>query len=144
MEKLIEQGKFKELFEFIINLQRLTIYDYNICKSGIYFLFKDDIITYIGISQNINERIFGSRGHYLEKDFDSFSYIEINKCNRDLEKIEYSLISFFHPKDNCINRGFLFYEYLPIDYKLKIENQKRNSAYKNAELFIKYFTDYKI
>lgn len=137
MENLIKLQDFKGIFEYVFKLERHKKSASN--SSGIYFLFKDEVVVYIGISQNIYERVLGSRGHILSKNFDSFSFIEINKDNRDLEKLEYFLISFFHPIDNSTNRGFELYTNLPLEYKEKRERKELNLAYQNALLMHSYF-----
>jgi hypothetical protein len=68
MEELIRLQDYKGIFDYVFNLPKHTKDVTG--SSGIYFLFKEDIIVYIGISKNIHERILGSRGHIIYKDFD--------------------------------------------------------------------------
>jgi hypothetical protein len=138
MEELIKLECYNEVFNLVMNLKKFTTKDKAPNESGIYFLFKENVVTYIGISQNINDRILGSRGHIFEKDFDYFAFIQINKCNRDLEKIEYSLISFFNPMDNSSNKGFDLHKFLPLDYKEIRDANAWKRAIENAELFVMY------
>jgi hypothetical protein len=141
LRKLIEGYRFNEIFDKVMLLKRYSAEEKTKAKGvGIYFLFKNNIITYIGISQCIYNRLFDGRTpHFGEKDFDSFSFINLNLCNRDLEFYEYELISLFKPKDNNQNRGFLNYEYLQTEYKCLKEDFDKSFAYKNALLMFNYF-----
>jgi len=143
IKQLIKYRNFNNIFNSVISLKRHSIKDRsNADGRGIYFLYKDNIIVYIGISQCIYTRLFGSREpHCEEKDFDSYSFINLELENRDLEFYEYELISLFKPKDNSQHRGFNNYQYLPIEYKNLKEDFDKKQAYKNA-LIMSSFFDY--
>lgn len=64
--------------------------------SGIYFLYKDFKLVYIGRTENLFQRI-GTHIHG-DKDFDSFSFLEVNP--NDIEKAEFDFIEFFEPPLN--------------------------------------------
>lgn len=64
---------------------------------GIYVLFKNNEVVYVGQSYRVEERI---HKHSPEKDFDSFSVMEIN--NGDLSDFEADLIMKFKPKYNLV------------------------------------------
>lgn len=70
---------------------------------GIYFLFKDSNLVYIGASINIikriNMHIYG-RSDKLKKDFDSFSYIECKS-----EKIVELEKKYIQKYDPIYNKG---------------------------------------
>jgi hypothetical protein len=62
---------------------------------GLYFLFKEDDIKYIGSSKNISNRL---REHTSKKDFDSFSIL---KCKKECRvALEYLYITIFNPEEN--------------------------------------------
>lgn len=72
-------------------------------KVGIYHLFKDDILVYIGMSKNIRKRILG---HYTQKemDFDNVLWFcanttdgLVNKTVAEIFKIERNMIKFHKP-----------------------------------------------
>jgi hypothetical protein len=64
---------------------------------GIYFLFKEGNLQYVGKSVNIAQRI-GT--HTITKDFDSYAYIEVPEKQLDLKEKE--LISLFRPPLNIV------------------------------------------
>ncbi len=72
--------------------------------SGLYFMFNEHILIYIGKTIDFNSRIYENR---LIKDFLPFGYIathvviiEISKEENDLKKLEDKLIKFFNPPCN--------------------------------------------
>lgn len=79
------------MMDNIKNLQRFPA-----VIAGIYFLYNEDNLVYIGRTENLFQRI-GTHIHG-NKDFDSFSFLEVR--SRDLEKVEYDLIDFFNPPLN--------------------------------------------
>jgi hypothetical protein len=124
--QLIKQNKYNELFDYVVNLKKYRIKDAKEIKNtyGIYFLWRNDVITYIGISQKIYDRIYNSMSRHIDiKTFNYVSYVEIDLDNKKLQEFEYKLISFFKPKDNCTNRGFELYNNLPSNYKKIREKQ---------------------
>ena len=68
----------------------------NIQKRWIYYLFSKWELVYIWQSENIYTRIFN---HLNDKEFDEFSYVEIDK-NIWLDDIEMSEIIKYKPKYN--------------------------------------------
>lgn len=64
--------------------------------SGIYFLYKNFRLVYVGRTENLFQRI-GTHIHG-DKDFDSFSFLEVSPD--ELEKAEYDFIEFFNPPLN--------------------------------------------
>lgn len=134
MENLIINEDYNGIFNYVMNLKKFSIEEKdNANGNGIYFLFNDDVITYIGISQNIYNRIFCCRTpHIEEKDFNYFSFINIDLDNRSLEFFEYFLISFFNPNDNRQHRGFFHYDFLNIDYKNKKEEFEQKKRWEFA------------
>lgn len=141
MKNLIINEDYNGIFDYVMNLKKFNIEEkHNADGTGIYFLFNNDIITYIGISQNIYNRIFCSRTSHIEnKDFNSFAFVNIDLDNRDLEFFEYFLISFFHPCDNRQHRGFYHYDFLNIEYKNKKENIEKIKRMEFAFEMAKYF-----
>lgn len=65
-------------------------------KRGIYYLYNKWELVYIWQSENIYARIYN---HINDKEFDSFSYLEIDK-NVSLDDIEMSEIIKYKPKYN--------------------------------------------
>lgn len=65
-------------------------------KRGIYYLYNKWELVYIWQSENIYTRIYN---HINDKEFDSFSYVEIDK-NISLDDIEMSEIIKYKPKYN--------------------------------------------
>jgi hypothetical protein len=142
--ELIKTKKYQDLFNHVYNLKKYKKHDTNEIEnvSGIYFLWRGDVITYIGISQEIYNRIYDSRTpHIYSKDFDFVSFEEINMNNRNLEKFEYNLISLFKPRDNGLNRGFSLYENTPIEYKNKRDKKEEEESNLNAMIAIKAMND---
>jgi hypothetical protein len=62
---------------------------------GIYFLISDDEIVYIGQSINVISRV---ASHKKDKEFDSFSYVEVPKDGLSLFEAAY--IDAYKPKLN--------------------------------------------
>jgi hypothetical protein len=124
-----------------LNLEKFSINDIKSANGrGIYFLWRDDIVTYIGISQCISNRLFSSRTpHCLTKDFNYYSFINIELENYQLEYYEYNLISLFKPKDNGTNKGFKNYDFLNLSYKEKKEAIDRKEAIDNCMLMMDFY-----
>jgi hypothetical protein len=123
MEKLIENLDLKAVFEMVMSLEKFSINDRKSANGrGIYFLWRNDIVTYIGISQCISNRLFNGRDpHCIEKQFNYYSFINIELENKELQFYEYNLISLFKPSDNGTNRGFKNFDFLDLSYKEKKE-----------------------
>jgi hypothetical protein len=140
MEKIIENLEFENIFDLVYNIKKYSSKNDCTLKRGIYFLFNDDIITYIGISQNINESIFDGRtAHKTNKKFNNYSFLEIDKPNNELEILEKILINYFDPKDNTLYSYKKYVENLPIWYKTKNENYKKEIQRKMAHQMISFF-----
>lgn len=65
---------------------------------GIYFLFKNEKIVYIGQSKKIFNRIIS---HCYSKDFDSFTYIECKE--NELNELEFEFIAKHKPELNSFD-----------------------------------------
>jgi hypothetical protein len=140
LEKQIKKHDFKGIFETILSLNKYNNKKDCTSNSGIYFLWQDDIIVYIGISQNIHERLYSGRDpHFEMKKFNYYSFVEIQKENEYLNKLEFVLINFFNPIDNSMMRKQIFLNELPIDYKNKIKIYEQKKALENAMMFHYYF-----
>lgn len=85
---------------------RMTFYVDDYFIKGIYFLYKDKTIVYVGMSEtNVFNRICS---HYLEnsKAFDSFSIRNYEDSSKmELLSIEASLIKKYSPIYNIIHNG---------------------------------------
>lgn len=68
---------------------------------GIYALFKDDCLVYVGQSNNITYRV-GTHIQNGEKDFDTYEVFPVpgNMTNADLNELEAETIRYFSPKYN--------------------------------------------
>ena len=142
MENSINKLDFKTIFKETFSLKKYDKINKNDCtsNSGIYFLHINSFISYIGISQNISDRLFfGREPHIYNKFFTHFSYVEIKKDNYDLQKLERILINFFNPIDNSSQRNQLYLSELPKDYADKIYNFELKKAQKIGEEMAKYF-----
>ena len=69
---------------------------------GVYFLFKEDEVVYVGQSINVAARI---ATHSTEKDFDSFSVVAC--LQSQLNFLEALYIRLLEPKLNISSRGYL-------------------------------------
>lgn len=67
-----------------------------LAKSIIYFLFYDDEVVYI--SSTSKGKDFGVAQHLKDKEFDSFSFIEVNEA--DIQKLLVEYIVKYSPKYN--------------------------------------------
>ena len=142
MKNYIENLDFENIFNEVFSLKKYTKKQGKKCSNfeGIYFLWDNDIITYIGISQSISQRLFYSRDpHIKNKIFTHYSFVEIKKENRELEKLESILINFFDPIDNSTCKGQLFVDKLPKYYYNKIKTHEKNLSYENAKKMMYYF-----
>lgn len=89
----------------LVNLEELKRIRDELCVyCGIYFLFKDDDIVYIGQSVNIHQRVTTHKNNQ-QKDFDSYSYVLCDK--EDLMMYETAYLIKFKPKYNISCRGKL-------------------------------------
>lgn len=68
-------------------------------ESGIYHLFSDDVLVYIGMSKNLKNRLLG---HYRDgsMEFDNILYFcasDANKTLKQIFNIEKNMIKYFKP-----------------------------------------------
>lgn len=91
-------------YSYIFNLERKSIP----LVKGVYFLFKDGELVYIGQSCNIYSRL---AVHLADKNFDQFSFIEVRNSAERIKKEKY-LIQKFKPRYNkeVSNKEFVEYE----------------------------------
>ena len=68
---------------------------YQASLTGIYFLFRDNVLQYIGQSQNVMQRV---GQHLRNKQFDTFTYIECNIA--ELNDMEIRYIRQYNPPLN--------------------------------------------
>lgn len=95
LEKITEINNFISDFDF---KQRKEI---DRTRVGVYFLFKADIVVYVGKSTDIITRVKSHKYSFRQneaKDWDSFSYIETSK--EDMDLWERLLINKFNPLYN--------------------------------------------
>lgn len=97
-----------------------SIQDYR--KPGIYFLYKDDILVYIGVTKNIYVRIL-EHSFDVKKDFDSFKTFkdETDFDYTSLEIVEVFLINCLTPKYNKLvaKSTFTYFNTLPTSVRPK-------------------------
>jgi excinuclease UvrABC nuclease subunit len=97
-------------------------------KIGVYFLINSGEIVYIGKSTNIDGRI---TQHSATKEFDSFSWIELDGTN--LENIEAEYIMAFNPRLNIRLPRSRFISQLMIKREYQIHMGKAKKALKLAD-----------
>jgi len=100
---------YLELYKKRVNLKsRCKQVNYK----GIYFLYKDNVVVYVGMSSySVFSRILE---HRKTKRFDSVYFIEIPNgfvCE-NLLLGEYVYINIFNPKYNKIDKNYEYSEYL--------------------------------
>jgi len=95
MKKLIINGYFQE--ETSNSVEEL-LFNNNTIKRGIYFLYKDDKIIYIGKSTNLGKRLYNHKVQNL-KDFDIIKVYTF-KSNADIHYLEPYLINYYKPLYN--------------------------------------------
>ena len=103
----LHKNNFSE--EYLINKISSQI---KYVKRGVYFLYQNSTVVYVGLSKNISNRL---HNHYSEKQkiFDSYSYIEIPD-EIDLYFIESYFINYYKPiynldterHKNCLEKKF--------------------------------------
>lgn len=81
-------------------LERCSIDITNEGISGIYFLWKDDVVVYVGQSTNVYSRV---KQHKCEKDFDKVTFIRLKNEKDILNDWEGLFINLIKPKLNGIN-----------------------------------------
>lgn len=89
-----------KILDRIINIDLDNIESYKVHNCiGIYFLYKDDELVYIGQSKNIGLRIYDGHVRGKAKDFDSYKFVEISD-DYNINKIERLLIEKYLPTYN--------------------------------------------
>lgn len=102
-------------------------------KAGLYYLYKDDVVVYIGVSKNIYVRVLE---HCFEeaKEFDSIKVDTFDGAFNQtlLEVFEVMLISKQKPKYNklVVNDLFSYYNSLP---SVVIKELGNNQDYKEMD-----------
>lgn len=86
--------------------KRRNSFDF-INKKGIYFLFRDGVIVYVGQSKNIGNRIFAhKRGKKSKlqpaKKFTHYGFLENDLCDKDMCDIEAYHIIKYKPEYNIM------------------------------------------
>jgi hypothetical protein len=109
VDKITDIDGYLNLYKKRINLKtRCQYYNYK----GIYFLYKDDVVVYVGMSSySIFNRIWE---HQKTKKFDSVYFIETNNVftKENLFVGEYVYINIFNPKYNKIGKNFDYSDYI--------------------------------
>ncbi len=137
---------FCKIFQIII-VERITMLKktftldgiQELRKAGLYFLYKEDILVYIGVSKNVYVRILE---HSFEgiKSFDSIKVLmspEVVEHNVT-EIMEVFLINKFTPKYNklVITDTFSYYHALPSSVLSKLGKDSFKKANKLLDNFI--------
>jgi len=78
-------------------------------KKGIYFLMKNEVVVYVGMSNySIHHRI---DSHKRNKEFDNVFFIDLKNCG-SLNVAEYVYINIFNPKYNKMDKNFEYSDYI--------------------------------
>ena len=96
--------------------------------TGIYFLYRNEEIVYIGQSRNLHRRIIQ---HCYGKEFDSYSYIQCDES--ELNDLEFEFIAKHKPMYNSLD-GLKSTHYKTLNYfKVRLDYEK----FKELKKFIK-------
>jgi hypothetical protein len=126
MKKYLENRDTENTFNEVMKLERIPVNQReNNSQIGIYFLWINDVIVYIGMSNSsIDDRIFGGGwgGHIHDKNkiFNYYSYVNLENYN-EIRKHENFLINLFNPYFNIQLKNFFYDHNLNKNYKLKRE-----------------------
>ena len=126
MKKYLEKRDTENTFNEVMNLEKISVKQkQNNSDYGIYFLWLNDVIVYIGMSDvSINDRIFGGGfgGHIHDKNkiFNHYSYFNLSNED-DIKLHESFLINLFNPYFNIQLKNFFYDHNLNKNYKLKRE-----------------------
>ena len=116
--------------------EKLIEFDFN-PKRGVYFLFENNELIYIGISIDIHTRLISHRNRFS---FDRVCYLQIDG---DIEPIEKQLIQHFRPKLNITDNPDNEIQYIKEDVEdtqliekqvVKGKPQKQEPKYKFTDL----------
>ena len=117
-----EVGKIEDYIElykkalFIQPLKPFGWQDDYIKETGIYFLFKDDVVVYVGKSNySVRQRLLT---HKLDKKFDYAKYISISRTV-DLNNAEYVYINLLNPFYNKTLKNNDYFDVVKNGYKVK-------------------------
>ena len=117
-----EVGKIEDYIElykkalFIQPLKPFGWQDDYIKETGIYFLFKDDVVVYVGKSNySVRQRLLT---HKLDKKFDYAKYISISRTV-DLNNAEYVYINLLNPFYNKTLKNNDYFDVVKNGYKTK-------------------------
>lgn len=80
---------------------------------GVYFLFQNDTVVYIGKSNDIYRRIYehsSGRAKGPKKDFDSWEYVKFDD-EESMARFESACIHAFRPKYNIVDTGYTVVNY---------------------------------
>lgn len=141
MKKYLENRDVNNTFIEVLNLEKIPINQReNNSQIGVYFLWLNDVIVYIGMSQSsINDRIFGGGwgGHIHDKNkmFNYYSYFNLENYF-EIRQHENFLINLFNPYFNIMEKNFRYEDNLNNNYKIKRKkiNDKISDYYYNQSL----------
>ena len=123
MKKYLENRDTENTFNEVMKLERIPVNQReNNSQIGIYFLWINDVIVYIGMSNSsIDDRIFGGGwgGHIHDKNkiFNYYSYVNLENYN-EIRKHENFLINLFNPYFNTMEKNFGYENNLNNNYKI--------------------------
>jgi hypothetical protein len=126
MKKYLKNRDVNNTFIEVLKLEKIPVNQReNNSQIGVYFLWLNDVIVYIGMSQSsINDRIFGGGfgGHIHDKNkiFTHYSYFNLQNYY-EIKSHENFLINLFNPYFNIMEKNFGYENKLNDDYKLKRE-----------------------
>lgn len=124
MKKYLENRDTDNTFIEVLKLEKIPVNQRkNDSQIGVYFLWLNDVIVYIGMSQSsINDRIFGGsrKGHIQNENkiFSHYSYFNLENYYK-IRQHENFLINLFNPYFNIMEKNFGYDDKLNNDYKLK-------------------------
>jgi hypothetical protein len=124
MEKYLKNRNVEKTFNKVMQLDKIHIEEIsNNLKKGIYFLWLNNAIVYIGMSEkSMTNRIFGNGGwdgHIQEntKAFNYYSYYNVSNVD-DIRELEIFLINIFNPYYNVVSKNFNYEDKLDKNYML--------------------------
>jgi hypothetical protein len=137
MKKYLENRDIDNTFKEVMNLKKIPVDQReNDSTIGVYFLWLNDVIVYIGMSNSsIDDRIFGGGfgGHINDQNkiFTHYSYFNLQNYY-EIKSHENFLINLFNPYFNIMEKNFRYENKLNEDYKLKrnIINDKIANHYR--------------
>jgi hypothetical protein len=124
MKKYLENRDTENTFKEVMNLKKIPVDQReNDSTIGVYFLWLNDVIVYIGMSNSsIDDRIFGGGWgghiHDTNKIFNHYSYFNLENYH-EIRSYENFLINLFNPYFNIMEKNFGYEDKLNEDYKFK-------------------------